>query len=200
MIKQVLPPVAVMLLVFCCLFYLSGCSPAAMAAGGTVAAAGVGYIVHKELQNVGPTILHAAGYEATVLALRAINSPKVANGVVTASNDALKYLQSGELPTADIVNQTITAFYKDIDPVLLAELQAIAATVGKYVPSASVVLTADQIGYLVALIQGIRDGANSWIADNTVTVKPKYTIAKPGKLKAVRAGDVISNPWFSVKQ
>lgn len=183
--------------------HLQGCVPAAGAAGGAVAV-GVGFEIWNILKPAVPAILHAAGYEASLLGLKKLQPETgkiVAGVVVTVSADAIKYLDTGNLPTADIVNQTITGIFGDsLDPLVLAELDAVAETLGRYVPSSAQYLTADQIGYLKAFLQGLQDGARAYLADQNTPVKLKYTLsreqAKAHKKLMATPYQATARRWF----
>ncbi len=189
--------------------HLSGCSAASKAAVGTGAtiAVGIGSYLLKNGLPFASFILGEAGKEAAILGLQKLDPTTgkvVASDTIMVCNDTLAYLNTGKLPTADIINQTIVASFSKIDPALLEELQQVSGTLGSYVPSANVYLTSTEIGYLIDFITGVRDGATSYLANSNVQVKVKYTTQKyqmkaernTNKL-AIKRGLVNFSPWFS---
>jgi hypothetical protein len=181
---------------------LTGCigGEAAVIFGGTAAAAGGGYAIYKAVNPVIEIVLQAAGYEAAVLGLQKLppaTATTVANDTIVACQDMVKYLNTGTLPTADIVNQVISARFSTLPPAVVSEIQAAAAKMGQYVPAASVVLTPEEIGDIVAFLTGIQSGATAFIGDNNITVDVKYTARKTvlkAKLKLKATPGAL--PWF----
>lgn len=187
------------------LLNLTGCISGGEAAAifGGAAAAGGGYAIYKAVNPVIETVLQAAGYEAAVLGLQKLppaTATTVANDTILACQDMVKYLNTGTLPTADIVNQVISARFSTLPPAVVSEIQAAAAKMGQYVPAASVVLTPEEIGDIVAFLTGIQSGATAYLGNNTVSVSVKYTRATEVqksrlKMKAVPPGVTVA-PWF----
>ena len=187
-------------MVFTLCLCLQGCSPAIMAAGGAVAAAGVGYGVKTILSEAGTVVLHAAGYEASVLGLKALPSADAniaAGAIVTFSKAGIDYVQ-GTPPTAAEINQWLTNEFSNADPVVLSFIANAAGQLDKYVPSVPVVLTPTQIQLIVSFLQGLQDGATAYLANPNVMVKAKYTLAKESLTARAKAKSPGAAGWFRV--
>ncbi len=194
---SVLVSIALMLLAGSCLLFLNGCIEAA--AIGSAAAGGAGYLAYREISVLGPNILYYAAKEGTIIGLQKLPvaiGPTVAKDAAMACQDAINYLNTGTLPTADIVNQIITGKFSNIDPTVLAEIQKVAAYLGQYVPSASVILTGTEISYLVKFLQGIQDGCNDYLGNNNVKVKIKYTKNEHLDKATLKQRSPSFKPWF----
>lgn len=187
-----------MVAVFCLCCYGCAAGNVAMIAGGTAAAGGAAYLTVRALDVPISDILHYAGKEAAILSLQEVQktSPDFAKTAATdtsmACADALAYLNSGELPGAQIVNQVITGYFKNLDPVIVSRIQAVAGVLAKYVPPATVVLSPVMVTYIIAFISGIKDGCDAFIANPAVSIKAKYSNAK----RAAMPADPNVVPWF----
>ncbi len=174
---------------------------------GVSIGAGVGYGVFKAVTSFFSVdrILSYAGKEVSIVTLQRVQAKnpeiarQVAKDTMMACQDATKYLQSGVLPTADIINQVLTSKFANIDPELLQVLQDAGSELGKSVPSADVFLTPQMIGHIIAFIgpDGMENGIMQWMTDNNVSVKIKYT--KPQRreenTKKLKSKDAVG--WFS---
>jgi hypothetical protein len=187
-------------------FYLSGCGAEtiALSAGGSMAAAGTAYGVYRAVNPLIELILKEAGCEAAVYGLQALPSdsaPAIARDTILACDDILVYLNTGHLPTADIVNQIISEKFANLPPIVVSMIQAAAAKLGAYVPSASVVLTTDEIGDIQAFLKGIISGCQDWQKNPKLSVKAKYTLPQVTADNRLKAKFVETPGWFcAVKQ
>lgn len=183
---------------------LYGCSGVEAAAGGFAAGAGgLALLEYTESNQIVEGAIEVAGKEAAIFGLNHISPDKqkaAAQALVDACDDASKYLQSGALPTADIVNQLISQKFKNVHPTLLVWIQDAAWVLGKFVPSANVYLTPAQIGDLVSFLNGVESGAKTFLVNPQVETQCKYT-GKHSKKRMVRVGDAAPAfpNWFEAQ-
>ncbi len=180
---------------------LCGCTHVQVSTGSALPDLAVSGIVNL----VGPTATYYAGKEAAIIGLHQLtpdNGRVVAGDIIVASDAATAYLQGGNLPTADIVNQVVTGHFANLDPAIATMIASVSGTLGSYVPNYSTYLTENQTAYLLKFVAGLHDGATAYLADNTVKIAPKYSLKKEQdkaekKLRRIEAERGVYPPWFS---
>lgn len=179
----------VMAIALLALLVTPGCSGEAAAIGAVVAGGGA-YLAYREVGSIGDSILYAAGKEAAILGLKSLPkeiAPDVARVTVVVCDNMLTFLQSGQTDSVAI-NKQLTECLSELPDSLQAEVRAAAHVLDEKAAVGST-LTPGQISFIVAFVTGLRDGCNAWIADNSVSVKVKWT-------KGNRKAKVAATGWF----
>ena len=178
--------------------------------GGIAAGAGGGaYLIYRFVSGLFDInkILTAAGKEATILGLQeeaTLTSPETAQVTASAVNSAcvviLEWLPANSGQSADAINAFITTQFAS-DPVILRYLQKIEPTVQRYVPVSSAFLSPTEIGYIAALVEGIRQGAVQYRDTPAMTVHAKYTTTKQRLHETIKAKvrSNVGHRWFDVQ-